>query len=240
MEHVIHEVWTFIKNDHLLPPPSMFSSVFSWSERMGATAGRPALSTDNLGLLLQTTGMNKSELKEAFNNFLVTNPDGKLKLEDFQKLLGASRPDQDISKISAHCFRLLDSDNNGEIDFVEFMTANTVEAEDNSERKLEKIFNLFDGDGNGKITLKEMESLIHDFLSYFQANEMTENLPEDASVMFTKTVFSQLNKEKNDEINQEEFIELCLADDNFRSLVLSFWPENVKDFITKKIWKYYS
>ena len=43
------------------------------------------------------------------------------------------------------------------------------------------------------------------------------------------------NKEKNDEINQEEFIELCLADDNFRSLVLSFWPENVKDFISKKI-----
>ena len=202
---------------------------------MGAAIVRPALSNDNLGFLLQTTGMNKSELKEAFNNFLISNPDGKLRLEDFQKLLRASRPDQDISKISAHCFRLFDSDNNGEIDFVEFMMTNTLEAEDNPVKKLERIFNLFDGDGNGKITLKEMESLIEDFLSYFQVNKMMENLPEDASLMFTKTVFSQLNKDKNDEINLEEFTALCLADDDFRSLVMSFWPENVKDFITKKI-----
>ena len=112
---------------------------------------------------------------------------------------------------------------------------NTLEAEDNPAKKLERIFNLFDGDGNGKITLKEMENLIEDFLSYFQVNKMMENLPEDASLMFTKTVFSQLNKDKNDEINLEEFTSLCLADDDFRSLVMSFWPENVKDFITKKI-----
>ena len=80
-----------------------------------------------------------------------------------------------------------------------------------------------------------MESLIQDFLSYFEVNKIMENLPDDASVMFTKTVFSQMNKDRNDEINQEEFTALCFADDNFRSLVMSFWPENVKDVITKKI-----
>ena len=77
------------------------------SERiMGSAVVKPALSRDNLGFLLQTTGLKEQELREAFENFLLSNPDGKLKLEDFTKLLGASRPDQDISKISSHCFRL--------------------------------------------------------------------------------------------------------------------------------------
>ena len=202
---------------------------------MGSAIVRPGLSSDNLGLLLQTTGMKEAELKEAFNNFLLSNPDGKLKLGDFKKLLGATRPNQDISKIAAHCFRLLDTDKNGEIDFMELMTANTLEAEKSSEEKIEKIFHLFDGDNDGKITLKEMESLIQDFLSYFQVNKMMENLPDDASVMFSQTIFSQMNKDRNGEINQKEFRALCFADDNFRSLVMSFWPEKVTDVITKKI-----
>lgn len=83
-----------------------------------------------------------------------------MNLDDFKKLLGATRPNQDIPKISAHCFRLLDTDNNGEIDFMEFMMDNTLEAEHNSEEKIMKIFHLFDGDYVGEITLKEMESLI--------------------------------------------------------------------------------
>ena len=58
---------------------------------------------------------------------------------------------------------------------------------------------------------------------------------ETTKLSFTCAIFSEMNKDTNDEISQEEFRALCLADDNFRSLVMSFWPEKVKDVITKKI-----
>ena len=213
--------------------PSAPSDVSAGS-KMGSKNGKPVLRKEDVALLVKSTGMKEQEVKQAFDNFLSRNPDGKLRLEEFKKLIGEARPDQDLSSVSAHCFRIFDRDNNGEIDFLEFMIANTLHTEEKTEDKMKKIFNLFDVNGDGKISMKEMETLIQDMLSYFKANKLMENLPADASEKFSKTIFSQMDKDKDGQISQGEFVRLCLADDHFRSLIMSFWPQNVNTCISKK------
>ena len=201
---------------------------------MGSNNGKPVLRKEDIDTLVESTGMNATEIKSAFDNFVARNPDGKLREQEFKKLIAEARPGQDITSVASHCFRMFDRDNNGEIDFIEFMIANTFETAGKPEDKMKQIFNLFDVNGDKKISMNEMQQLIQDMLSYFMANKIMENLPDDASVQFSKTIFSQMDKDNDGEITQTEFVRQCLADDHFRSLIFSFWPQNVNVCIDKK------
>ena len=192
------------------------------------------LRNEDIETLVKVTGLNEEEIKTAFNNFLERNPNGKLTEESFKKLLTEARPNQDVTSIASHCFRMFDRNKNGEIDFIEFMIANTFETAGKPEEKMKQLFNLFDVNGDKKISMEEMQQLIHDMLSYFKTNKIMENLSDDASVKFTKTIFSQMDKNNDGSISQAEFVRQCLADDHFRSLIFSFWPQNVNVNINKK------
>lgn len=54
----------------------------------------------------------------------------------------------------------VDIDGNGYIDYSEFVMACIKTEELLSEQNLKKAFNLFDKDGDGSITVKELESIL--------------------------------------------------------------------------------
>ena len=107
------------------------------------------------------------------------------------------------------------------------MKAITFNAEGKPEEKIKKIFTLFDMNNDGKISRKEMEKLIQDMLSYFKDNQLMEQLPADAPEKFSTTIFSQMDKDKDGQITEEEFLQLCISDETFHSLIMSFWPESI-------------
>ena len=93
---------------------------------MGSKNGKPMLREEDVESLVNTSGMTDQQVRAAFDNFLAEHPDGKMKPEAFTQMISLSLPGKDTAKMEEHVFRIYDENNDGHIDFVEFMVCRYV------------------------------------------------------------------------------------------------------------------
>jgi hypothetical protein len=92
------------------------------------------LSEADYTFLASQTGMNRQDIKQAFDKFNTNNPDGRLDRKEFVNLYISLRPEspERLDEISEFVFRAFDTDKNGYLTFNEFMViiiklfANTI------------------------------------------------------------------------------------------------------------------
>ena len=87
-------------------------------------AKKPAkLSSKDVSFLTKQTGMSKEQIQTFYDNFNSNNPDGQLNKAEFTKLYTELRPEpvERIDEIAQYVFGAFDADNNGQINFNEFM-----------------------------------------------------------------------------------------------------------------------
>ncbi|KAF3849561.1 hypothetical protein F7725_019280 [Dissostichus mawsoni] len=99
-------------------------------------------------------------------------------------------PYGDASKFAQHAFRTFDKNSDGTIDFREFICALSITSRGSFEQKLNWAFNMYDLDGDGKITRVEMLEII-------------ERVDK---------IFSKMDKNNDDQISLDEFKEAAKSD----------------------------
>ncbi|NXS09658.1 VISL1 protein, partial [Neodrepanis coruscans] len=138
--------------------------------------------------LVKSTEFNEHELKQWYKGFLKDCPSGRLNLEEFQQL---------YVKVSY----LLSS------------TYLTVEKGMNFEQKLNWAFNMYDLDGDGKITRVEMLEIIEAIYKMVGTVIMMK-MNEDGLTPEQRVdkIFSKMDKNKDDQITLDEFKEAAKSD----------------------------
>ena len=183
---------------------------------MGNKNGTPVLREEDLATLTQSSGLNEQQVKEAFDAFLVEQPSGRMKPKDFSKMMSLAAPKKDARKMEKHVFRIYDSNNDGYIDFTEFMLIFHVMSDGSPEAVLEKIFRMFDVNCDGTISKKEMKRLVKDMYGLIKAED-----PEAKSKdLIAKSAFAEMDQDGDGKISCAEFISACLSQENVTKMLV--------------------
>merc|ERR1712033_90165 len=147
------------------------------------------LREEDIAALVKSSGLDEAQVKDAFDSFVAEHPNGKMKPKDFREMMSKALPSKDASKMEKHVFRIYDSNNDGYIDFIEFMIIFHIMSDGTPDEVLSKIFRLFDYNSDGTITAKEMKRLVKDMYGLIKADD-----PEAASQdMIAKNAFKEMD-----------------------------------------------
>jgi Ca2+-binding EF-hand superfamily protein len=174
---------------------------------MGSNNGKPVMREEDIAALSKSSGLDAAEVRETFESFIAEHPNGKLKPKDFLEMMAKAVPKKDAAKMEKHVFRMYVSDKDGFIDFTEFMLVFHIMSDGTVEEVLTKIFRVFDVNGDGVISSKEMNKLIKDMYGLLK----TEDPNIAAKDMIAKTAFAEMDKNKDGKVTKEEFVAACLG-----------------------------
>ena len=199
---------------------------------MGSKNGKPVLRDEDVVSLAKTSGLSDKEIRDAFESFVKEHPKGQMKPKDFRDLMSSALPKKDASKMEKHVFRIYDTNNDGHVDFVEFMVVYTIMAGGTEEEVLTKIFRflvndhdsfnffpsrLFDVNSDGVISKKEMSRLVKDMYGLLKKEDPNVSAAE----LIAKSAFAEMDENEDGKISLKEFSTACLAEKDFSRLLTS-------------------
>ena len=75
-------------------------------------------------------------------------------------------------------YRLYDTNNDGYIEFREFMLLVYILSKGSPEENLEQIFKLLDENNSGEISMKEFKQVVHDMFLLANVKDMSQSMQE--------------------------------------------------------------
>ena len=190
-------------------------SSFAQLTTMGSKNGKPVLREEDIASLSQSSGLDRTQVKEAFDSFIAEHPNGRMKPKEFTKMMSQALPKKEASKMEKHVFRAYDTNNDGYIDFVEFMVIFYIMSDGTPEEVLGKIFRVFDVNSDGTISKKELTRLIKDMYGLLK----TEDPNVAAKDFIAKSAFAEMDKDEDGKVSLDEFTTACLSQEEFSKML---------------------
>lgn len=154
--------------------------------------------------LSKGTKFTTKELQDWFKKFKGDFPDGKINKAQFIKLyqkMFDTGSDADAAEFCGHVFRQYDKDNNGWIDFKEFVTTLSVASRGTTQEKLHWAFELYDVDRSGFLSESEIVEILS---SIYKSRGQPD--PKTKATEVAKEIFSKADDNKDNKISEAEFV----------------------------------
>ncbi|XP_062393808.1 recoverin 2 [Sardina pilchardus] len=179
-----------------------------------------AMSKEILEDLKLNTKFSENELAQWYENFQKTCPTGRISPDEFEAIYAKFFPDSDAKTYAQHVFRSFDTNDDGTLDFKEYIIALHMTSSGKTQRKLEWAFSLFDVDKNGYITKSEVGEICQAIFKLIPKEEQ-EKLPADENTPEKRALklWSYFNKKDNERLAEGEFIQGVLENENALRLI---------------------
>jgi len=171
---------------------------------------------DSINYIVEKTQASKEDVEAYKANFLQKYPDGKIDKSGFSDMMKTGFPDQDIDKLENHIFRMYDVNNDGKIDFKEFMIVLTVISKGTPDENLEQIFRIFDVNNDGTISKKELRRLVKDLHSLMGKED---NPDQETDKTLADMAFKEMDVDGDSKISKDEFVRACQGNEKISSML---------------------
>ncbi|XP_053190682.1 recoverin-like [Scomber japonicus] len=167
-----------------------------------------AVSKEILEDLKLNTKFTEIEIVQWYENFKKQCPTGRITKEEFQTIYTKFFPDSEANSYAQHVFRSFDTNDDGTLDFKEYIIALHLTSTGKTDRKLEWAFSLFDVDKNGYITKSEVTEICAAIFKLIPADDV-ESLPDDENTPEKRAekLWHFFDKGDNERVAEGEFIQ---------------------------------
>ncbi|CAG7824640.1 unnamed protein product [Allacma fusca] len=154
--------------------------------------------------------VTEKEIRQWHKGFLKDCPNGLLTEQGFIKIYKQFFPQGDPTKFASLVFRVFDENNDGSIEFEEFIRALSITSRGNLDEKLHWAFRLYDVDNDGFITRDEMYNIVEAIYQMVGQQPVAddENTPQKR----VDKIFNQMDKNHDNRLTLDEFREGSKAD----------------------------
>lgn len=164
------------------------------------------MAEDELEVLLKRTKFNKEDIEKWYKIFMKSHPDGKMSRDQFHDIYGKVYTEEE--SISENIFKSFDHNGDGEVSFRELMITLSLSNAGSPEEKLKWLFDVYDLDGNGKITLDEVRNMADIFHNIRKGGDNKRRLSSSDSQEaddFVSDIFNDVDLDKNGYWTLDEF-----------------------------------
>jgi len=184
--------------------------------KMGCMNGKEILTEEDKDYIAANTAISREEIDQHHENFLQKHPDGKISRKDFSAMMRQCYPTADTDKLEKHIFRMYDANNDGKIDFKEFMVVLYVMSNGSAEENLRQIFRIFDINSDGTISQKELQKIVKDLFHLLKKDGDPKKESED---FLAETAFKEMDEDGDGKVTIDEFVGACMKQEKFTSLL---------------------
>ncbi|KAM9838166.1 visinin-like [Aulostomus maculatus] len=179
-----------------------------------------AVSKEILEDLKLNTKFSETEIVQWYENFKRQCPTGRISKDEFQNIYSKFFPESDPNTYAQHVFRSFDTNDDGTLDFKEYIIALHMTSTGKTNRKLEWAFSLFDVDKNGYITKSEVKEICTAIFKLIPKDELSK-LPADENTADKRAdkLWNYFDKGENDRVAEGEFIKGVLDNEEALRLI---------------------
>ena len=154
---------------------------------------------------MELTRFKKQEIQQWYSDFIRKCPGGLLNKEQFNDLYSNIyiSPETNQQKTD-HIFRSLDTNHDNVVSFKELMSALSLSKRGSVREKMEWLFEIYDVDGNGKITLEELCKVVESMQHHKEKNNPSCGKKFSKPVM--TAVFTQVDSDSDGYLTVDEFV----------------------------------
>lgn len=127
-------------------------------------------------------------------------------------------PADRLDEICNFAFNAFDPDNNGKIEFSEFLVAFSLLTKGDLKKKLEFCFEIYDIDNNGYITKDELAKVLDGMYDLYGIDINADNSPDKLA----NEIFVRSDKSKDGKLSKDEFISAVSADPFMQTIMNPF------------------
>ena len=169
------------------------------------------------------TGFSDDTIRQEHAKFFSVADDGRLKKSHLEELLGDYLPStkRKYTKYLTACvFSAIDTNNDGYIDFVEYLMSLKFFQTESPIEKADFVFRIIDKNGDNLVTKKEMERILKCLQNYHQSlpdlrvADVISDGPKPAAMILVE----KLDEDKSGVIGVSEFVDAWLKDETIRTL----------------------
>nr|AWC68243.1 recoverin [Cemophora coccinea] len=185
------------------------------------------ISKEVLDDLKSNTKFSEDELVKWYEAFKKQCPDGRIGKVEFEKIYSTFFPNSDPKVYARHVFRSFDTNDDGTLDFREYIIALHLTSSGKTDLKLEWAFSLFDVDRSGEISKNEVLEIIAAIFKMIPPEEQ-KALPGDENTPQKRAdkLWAYFGKGDADKIAEKEFIEGVMKNDAIMRLIQYIPKEN--------------
>ncbi|XP_012684979.1 recoverin 3 [Clupea harengus] len=187
-----------------------------------------AVSKELLQDLKLSTKFSEAEITQWYDNFTKQCPSGRITPTEFEAIYARFFPESDAKSYAQHVFRSFDTNEDGTLDFREYVVALHMTSSGKITLKLEWAFSLFDVDGNGYLSKSEVCEICAAIFKLIPKEEVPD-LPSDENTAEKRAdkLWGFFHKDDRERVAEGEFIDGIMANADAMRLI-QYEPSKAK------------